>query len=48
MQREVMMLKTLEKIEEHLAKLVDLAEASGLSDSTDRTETRDYREGNPK
>lgn len=43
-QREVKMLKTLEKIEEHLGTLVNLALASGIASSTERTETRDYRD----
>lgn len=42
-QREVMILKALEEIRDSLAKLVDLAEASGLASSVDRTETREHR-----
>lgn len=42
-QREVKMLKTLEKIEEHLATLVSLALANGLASSSDRSEAHKER-----
>lgn len=43
-QREVKILKTLESIDSHLETLVDLAKASGLASSVERTGSREERE----